>query len=617
MMMYDGPPPLNLPQLLNQAVAAARAGRLADAAQICQRILAAHPDQPDALHLLGDLHLNSMRPAEAETAYAAAIRARPNFAPTLCGMTRVCLATARAPEALEHAQAAVAAMPDNAEAHLWHGLALNRLRRFTSASQAINKAIELARPTPAMLAHFAQILLEYHRFDDAETCYAALAELPSAPANLFIRLGAVRERKRAYDAARRTYEAALERQPDSPGALLGIARMQDRVGDDDACLATLDRLLAKAPGDATAVMTRARVLRRQKRFDDAAALLREETARTPRAPADRGMLLIELGHVLDAQGAFDEAFNCIRDGQLLWGQSPAAQRHPPERFLDWVERGPRWITREIVASWPAKGPDDGLPDPAFFLGFPRSGTTLTEQILDAHPNLCTSDELPLVREVMEEIRLRIAPGTPYPQHLESLDDAGLRRCRRTYWNEADARLGQSLEGKSLVDKSPLNTWRLPVIRRIFPEARILFALRDPRDVCLSCFFQRFNPNPGMVLFQTLEGTARLYAAVMNAWFTYRDILGLNWMQTRYEDLVDDVDGQSRKLIDFLGQPWDDRVTAYRENLAGKVVSTPSYMNVQQPIYKRSVARWRNYEKHLAPILDQLAPFVSAFGYDNA
>ncbi|MBX3365500.1 MAG: sulfotransferase [Phycisphaeraceae bacterium] len=615
MSMYEGPPPIDIARALQQAAAMARAGRLGEAASLCQRVLSQSPGNPEALLLLAELHLHAGRPAEAIAACEAVHAAHPKHAGAMIALSRMHAFTGNLPKALELAERAVEAAPLDPDAQLWRGLTMNRARRFTDARKSIRKAIDLAAGQPQTLLRMAQALNEHERLDDAEECLDQVAALPGAPAALLVRLAAIRERKRAYDSARATYEQALAIDPDTPGALLGLARMQDRIGQDEECLATIERLLQRAPGDAVAIMTKSRVLRRQKRHDDAAAMLREEAARTPRQAPDRGMLLIELGHVLDSLGQYDEAFTCVRDGQLLWGQSPAAQRHPPERFLDWVERGPRWITPEILSTWTARSPDDGLPDPVFFLGFPRSGTTLTEQMLDAHPNLVTSDELPLVREVMEELRLRIAPGVPYPDHLADLTDAHLRRCRAAYWQQAQMRMGDALDGKRLIDKSPLNTWRLLVIRRVFPEAKVLFALRDPRDVCLSCFFQRFNPNPGMVLFQTLEGTARLYTAVMNAWLKYRDILGLEWMQTRYEDLVEDVDTQARKLIDFIGEPWDDRVIDYHENLADKVVSTPSYMSVRRPIYKKSIARWKRYENHLAPILDQLQPFVEAFGYE--
>lgn len=603
-------------QAFQHAMGLHRAGRYAQAAQIYQRLLQVQPNHPVLLHMAADLTVRTGRPQEAEALYSRALQANPGFVPAMCGLATVYASTARLPKGVELAEQAVKAAPESHETHACLGMLLHRARRFEEADAEIQRALALLPTRADAYEQMGLMLTEIERYSQALECFEKARAMAPGAVEPVLRLGAALERSRDHARALKTFEDAAGLAPGQVHAHLGVMRILERLGEDDLALEAAERALALVPGEPLAVVTKARILRQRQQLAEARDLLHAEVARSGRSAPERGMLQIELGHVLDALGEFDSAFAHVAQGQANWAKSPRAQRHPPERFMDWVTRGPKWITREIAAEWPKDVPDGGEVDPIFFLGFPRSGTTLTEQMLAAHPALTTTDELPLVREVMEEIRLRQMPGVEYPQYLPMLTGEHIAAGRRAYWRAARQRLGaQALAGKILVDKIPLNTWRLMVIRRVFPKAKILFALRDPRDIVVSCFFQRFNPNPAMVHFQTLEGTARIYAAVMDGWLKYREYLDLDFMETRYEDLVADTEGQARKMISFLGLPWEDSVLRYREKPSERVLSTPSYMAVREPIYNKSVARWKRYEKHLGPVLPILEPYVRALGYE--
>ncbi len=142
----------------------------------------------------------------------------------------------------------------------------------------------------------------------------------------------------------------------------------------------------------------------------------------------------------------------------------------------------------------------------------------------------------------------------------------------------------------------------------------MVALRDPRDACLSCFMQRFQLNDAMANFLDLAETARTYAAVMGLWLHYREALPLAWHEYRYEDLVEDFEGELRRVLDFIGAGWHDDVARYREKTGRPAVTTPSYGQVTRPLYKSAIGRWRAYRDELAPVLPTLEPLVAAFGY---
>jgi hypothetical protein len=232
-----------------------------------------------------------------------------------------------------------------------------------------------------------------------------------------------------------------------------------------------------------------------------------------------------------------------------------------------------------------------------------------ERVLQAHPGVVTSEE----ESPLTPVRQRLSLTGSYPEALAGLTADDLDRATRLFWSAAEKAAGP-LGGRLLVDKLPLNIVDLGLANLLFPQARVLVALRDPRDVCLSCFMQYFLLNDAMVNFLDLRQTARTYNAVMGLWLHYRAILTLPYREYRYEDLIEDFDGVVRQVLDFLGVGWHDDVARYREKSLGQAINTPSYRNVTGAVYSRSVGRWRAYRQQLAPVLDQLKPFAAAFGY---
>ena len=175
-------------------------------------------------------------------------------------------------------------------------------------------------------------------------------------------------------------------------------------------------------------------------------------------------------------------------------------------------------------------------------------------------------------------------------------------------------LGQPCGDRLLVDKNPAMTPMIPVVKRLFPHAMILFAVRDPRDVILSCYLRYLPLNPVSVHFLTLESTAEKYVADMACWKKYRDPLGEDAVWLRYEDVVDDFEAQANRVLERCGLAWEKAMSNYRQNTGGQMVLSPTYEDVTKPIYRRAMGRWQNYESHMGEALERLAPLVEEFGY---
>ena len=247
--------------------------------------------------------------------------------------------------------------------------------------------------------------------------------------------------------------------------------------------------------------------------------------------------------------------------------------------------------------------------PVFLVGFPRSGTTLLTQVLDNHPRLQALEEKPAV-DALVGAAARLAD---IASALESEDT--LERLRSVYFAVVERSVKRA-PGTWLVDKYPLNILRLPLIHRVFPDAKVLLALRHPCDVCLSCYMQSFKLNSAMASFLSLEQTARLYALAMRRWQWCAANLAMDVHVVRYESLVNDFEDQVQAMLGFLGLPWDDKVLEHVEGAKRRGrINTPSYHQVAQPIYRHAVYRWRHYAGHLQSILPTLRPFIQDFGYD--
>jgi hypothetical protein len=249
-------------------------------------------------------------------------------------------------------------------------------------------------------------------------------------------------------------------------------------------------------------------------------------------------------------------------------------------------------------------------------GFPRSGTTLLEQLLDSHTDLVSSEERDFIgREVVHDA----TAGRGQTTILEALNGLSIREIetlRTRYFAAMEYLLGEPIGERMHLDKNPAYNVVIPLLLRVFPETRLVIALRDPRDVVLSCYLRYLPLNAVSVQFLDVERTAQRYAHDMTAWLKLRDIIDVPWCEVRYEDTVADAAHQARRALDMLGLPWQEEVLNYRERLHGKKhVTSPTYEAVAQPIHTRAVGRWRNYERILAPTFETLAPFIREFGYD--
>lgn len=363
------------------------------------------------------------------------------------------------------------------------------------------------------------------------------------------------------------------------------------------------------------VLVRARIAARTQRREEAAVLYHGLFELRHQSPMLMYNVAFEYGKVLDKLGRYDDAMAAFHRGHVIASEQVnrlyGGQIVDDERE-DWDEPesgGPEF-------SWPPKNPVRRplRAQPVFVIGFPRSGTTLMEQVLAAHPAMDSLDEVLAVERAIHELR---QINCAYPASLAQLTEPLIARAEAAYWHEVDKHY-TGPAGSRIVDKYPFNLVRLPMIYRLFPDAKVIMLIRHPLDCVLSCYMQKFKLNKGTFSWATLAGTARLYQRAMRAYLRHKDVLNANVLEIRYEDLVSDFDGTIRRALDYLDEPWDPAVTRYAQSAACRGrISTPSYAQVTQPIYSDAIGRWRHYSRHLEAITEQLELYVEHFNYTEA
>jgi len=405
--------------------------------------------------------------------------------------------------------------------------------------------------------------------------------------------------------------------PGQTGVTALIAKNLEKLQRLDEAVEVVNKAINQHPDDENLLLASAHLESRRKNYDQALAKLRLLHDRENLIPTIRIQVLNEMGMALDRVGEYDEAFDAFtKCGELSAGTHSGKSADAEAKYRQIRAYRSGFTAEGILPFTPEKLAETSRA-PAFLVGFPRSGTTMTEQILAAHPDIETSGERPYFGAVGLELARLIPGSADVRSTIQRLHVAGARKLRQAYWAAVEKQIGRGVRDVPIfVDKLPLNIIGLGLINVTFPEAKVLVALRDPRDACISCFFQNFALNNSMVQFLTWEGTARFYEAVMDLYLHYREVLSLSMIEVRYEDTVHDLEKQARRVLEHFGATWSNDVLAFHEKAKEHAIGTPSYAAVTHKIYTRSVQRWKNYEKHFETILPHLDRFIHDFGYSS-
>jgi tetratricopeptide (TPR) repeat protein len=420
-----------------------------------------------------------------------------------------------------------------------------------------------------------------------------------------------------YDLAERYLERAGAAKGATADTLAKLAEMYERLRRLDRARETIERALRLDSGNALALLVSARLERSAGRLEDGERIVRSFIDRSDDGSwSTRIRGWYELGANLDRQGRYVEAMAAFLAAKAMIRPIAdpyiAAQRASQAKLKQAAEQ----ITGEVLQRWAAESAVERPRRLAVIAGHPRSGTTLLEQLLDSHPQVVSAEETPIFFEAALSLRRGLPAESGMLTTFDSPSPEVLRKTRDWYLHAMQMFVGGPIGDRLLIDKNPSLTGLVPGLVRVFPEARFVVAVRDPRDVCLSCFMQPLPLNPPSSSYLSLEETVTEYVSLMGFWRSMAPRLPTPAVEVRYEDVVNDVESVSRTVLSLLGLDWDERVLRFDDYARRKLVRSPTYAEVARPISNAAVGRWKNYRQFLEPSRPKLEPFLTAFGYER-
>jgi len=472
--------------------------------------------------------------------------------------------------------------PQNPSLLLNLARAYGRRYDYPSAERYIKKALQISTNRVHTLGEAGKTCMEFDNFD------MALTYLQRASQNEGVTIGALVTLADVYFRDKRIDEGA---------ALIARAAQLDRK---DPRVFLEEAILTRLRGNVS----------------QAESLFRDVLKNPASNSSVRIRALYDLASILDGDGRYDEAMSTLLEVKALLlphaGPYTATLQHMQNRAKEMEQS----ITTAVMDRWRA---DLAQLQPArriaLLCGHPRSGTTLLEQVLDAHSDITSAEEtklmhdeayLPLIRDFSE--------GTSVLDSLDSVPLNIIRRARENYFRCMELFLHRKIGNRLLVDKNPSLNLMIPMVVRAFPETKFLVALRDPRDVVISCFMQALPLTPISSAYLTIEGTVNQYVNVLGFWLEMLPRMGNQWMHVRYEEMIEDLPSVARSTLEFLGVGYEEQVLKFYEHARTKRVTSPSHADVQKPLYKTARGRWRNYQKYLEPYMGALEPFLKTFNY---
>jgi tetratricopeptide (TPR) repeat protein len=473
--------------------------------------------------------------------------------------------------------------PNNVRGYMMLARAYAELFEFERMEQTLEKMVRRAPRHPGVHHYVGELYGTLKLPERAVLNYAKAARLPGAGPPTWMELASLYEKSHRLDEAEELIERTVR-----AGFNLPIVSL-----------------------------VRGRIQQRQNRLEDAQTTFRSLIQRVPEDSDWASQAWSELALMQDRQGDFEGAIDaierCKRAQQVHEGPhcKTAEMIHAQMRELKEA------ISREDFARWQEYMVHFDVRRTALLTGFPRSGTTLLEQLLDAHPDLVSSEERDFVGKEILHTVLGALGKMPLLEALNTISTEEIALQRRRYFQFMENLLGEPIGHRVHLDKNPAYNLVIPLVLRFFPETRLIIALRDPRDVVLSCYLRYLPLNAVSVMFLNIERTAERYVLDMSTWLKYRELIPGQWCEIRYEDTVENAEKEARRALETLSLAWDEQVLNYRQRLLhSKRVTSPTYAAVAEPIYTRAIGRWKNYERLLEPVMQTLEPYVGEFGYEQ-
>ncbi len=610
---------------VSRSIYALLGGELQTAVRECENALAFDPGLATAHNHLGRALHNLGRTGKALQAFREATQQQPDYPQAWQNLGHAMRANGQLHEALGAYRQALALAPGYRAAQLNLGITLSLVEDHLDALACFEAVLVDDPENAEALVNAGLSLHVLGRLSESGDHYHRAIATDPNNATAYCYLGILLNEKMDSDGAVQALEKAISLNPQDIEARVELAGVHEQNNRTGLARQAVDDGLNLDPSHPALKLESARLERRAGKIESAVRILRSINAQHL-PPRLAQQFFFELGHALDRNGDYDEAFGAFSAGNELAARNPRRTAIDADGFEQrcaqmesWLQQGApgahhvvqEWVAQECDAQNP--GSDSGA-DLCFMVGFPRSGTTLLDTMLDAHGAVASIEEKPTLEQVIEALRSKQGA---YPACLEHIEDKELEPMRSLYRKLSAVHLGDTHAGL-VIDKLPLRCLNAAFIHRLFPAARILFVLRHPCDAVLSNFMQSYAENEAFIHFDTLAESAQMYDRVLRLWQLCASKLPLNVHYIRYEDLVDNASEELERLCVFLGIELEPAMLDHHQRLQDRGrIRTTSYQQVAESLYSRASGRWLHYRQHLDPFLALLAPHIERYGYDAA
>lgn len=549
--------------------------------------------------------------SEAEKSYRRAIKINQDFVGAYNNLGNVLLNMGKVSKAYEVFRQADKLSPNHPLILNNIGNVLHLLGQNEKAVSQLNKAISLEPGYAYAHNNLGNALQELGRSVEACECYQKAIALEPGLHEANFNLGNVLNDLENYADAIESYKKAIGLRPDYVEAYSNLCGIYENRNQVDELKSILKKAQANLPGNEPQLLFRlAQLSNREKNYEAACDYL-EQIEPQSLLQSLRATYSELLAKVYDKLGQYSNAYTQFEVTNNFASQSIGGQRVNAKNYFNNIETliG-SWSDAQI--KWPVEQQVENTPALTFLIGFPRSGTTLLDTILRSHPDVEVIEEQPMVASMRKQIG-----ELPTPEVLNSLDESHVSELREIYLKELSGYLQPDSSHKIIIDKLPLNIAYVGLIKRVFPDAKYILALRHPYDCVLSCFMQSFKLNDSMANFLSLRQSAKLYDAIMKLWSCYSDVLDVEVQAIKYESLVQDLRGTVEPLLNFLDLDWDESLLNYQQTaLSRERITTPSYNQVVQKLYTSASGRWRNYSDKLETCSEFIEPWAQQFDYST-
>jgi len=545
-----------------------------EAIKLYEKILNQEPENFDANLNLGSIYAQTKNFSMASELWSKAIKINPNIPDVHNNLAMVEITLKNYDKAIEYAQNAITLNPKFFLAFNNLGIAQKERGDYEDAKSSFQKSISIN--PKGFLAYYNLGIINYELND------------------------AVNSEK--------SYIESIKFNPKYISSYINLLNLYEKLNKIEKLEELLNQAKKIFPENDTLKLIEGKLNFKIKNYEKNSTLLKSLNFNNTNKNREILRLTI-LAKSLDKIGNYSDAFKYFQDANNL-NFEINKNKVDKNKIIEIIEKRINFFKNSENFSWNNKDQKNSYNDPIFLVGFPRSGTTLLDTILRSHPKVNVIEEKPIISKFIEKLNTKLNSNL---EKMNSLDEESISEIKNFYYSIRDKYIYENKEIH--IDKMPLNLIHAAEIIKFFPNAKFIFAIRHPCDCVLSAFMQSFSLNDSMANFLTLEDTIFFYSKLMELWNIYTNSLKINYHMIKYENVVSNFNEAINNLLIYLNLEWSDEIIKFHETAAKRgLISTPSYDQVNRPIYSESVGRWKNYEKEFSNIKFKLESWIKIFNY---